>query len=118
MPRTEGEDEVDDSNDLKFMEMDVRQSYTQFVSKLSWKYEDLESPLVEPTTIYEGPGPCLREGVQEKFNAVFECANVCGGLDYLFYKRLTTNSNIYAQTNKKPTEPLLDIHGTISPHRK
>ena len=35
----------------------------------------------------------LKEGVAEKFHTIFDCVKFCGGLDILFFRRITANSN-------------------------
>jgi len=101
LPRTEDGKNHDNSYDPEYMEMDGKETYAEFVFKLCWQYEPLDTPLVEPRTMYDGPGPCLRRGMWNKFHTAFECANVCGGLNFQCFERLATNSNTYAQTHKK-----------------
>ena len=101
LPRTADGGSHDDSYDPEYMEMDGKETHAEFVSKLHFHYEPLDTPLVEPTTMYDGDGPCLRRGVRDKFHTAFECVQVCGGLNLQFFKRLATNSSSYARTHQK-----------------
>lgn len=47
--------------------------------------------------MYNGRGPILHHGVAQQFETVLECVQVCGGMDYEFFKQ----SNQYSRLNMK-----------------
>ena len=99
------DDLPDDSYDPVFMEEDGNpdpngSNYADLMSKINFHYTELNEPLVPPDDMYDGEGPCLKPRVARKFGTVLECASVCGGLSYSFFKRLTCNSNQYARTHQ------------------
>jgi len=93
-PWEEGKDSIDNSYNIAFMEEDG--DYDNFLSGMQFIYEELESELT-PHLIYNGRGPCLRYGVDKRFQTVMECVGVCGGMDYDFFKWIMANSNEYAR---------------------
>ena len=70
------------------------------MSNINFHYTELNEPLLPPDDMYDGEGPCLKPRVARKFQTVFQCASVCGGLSYSFFKRLTCNSNQYGRTHQ------------------
>ena len=93
---------VDDSNDENTEDynkigMEEDGTYDDFLSGLKFLFGDLDHELSPPVNMYNGKGPCLHHGVSKKFNTIFECVSVAGGMDYEFFKRLTANSNEYAR---------------------
>ena len=91
------ENVVDDGYNVEEMEMDGE--YLDYLSQMTFNYEELDEELVPPSDMYNGDGPCLRRGVAKRFSTVLGCVMVCGGLSYSFFKRLTANSNEYARRN-------------------
>ena len=47
--------------------------------------------------MYNGRGPCLRRGVVRRFDTVLGCLDLCSGMDYEVFKRITANANEYAR---------------------
>ena len=45
------------------------------------------------------PSGELKEGVSGTFGTIFECVQKCGGLDIEIFRRITVNSNSYAEEN-------------------
>ena len=39
----------------------------------------------------------LKDGVAESFETILGCLKFCGGMDMMFFRRLTANSNEYAE---------------------
>ena len=94
-PLIEGNEVIDSTYNSSFMEEDG--NYEDLLSGLSFEYSDLTSELAPPANMYNGRGPCLRHGVARRFNTIMEYIAVAGGLDYDYFKRLTSNSNKYAR---------------------
>lgn len=91
------ENVIDDGHNGEEMEMDGE--YLDYLSQMTFNYEELNQELVPPSNMYNGDGPCLRRGVAKRFSTVLGCVMVCGSLSYSFFKRLTANSNEYAIQN-------------------
>ena len=92
------ENMVDDGCDVEEMEMDGE--YLDYLSQMTFNYEELDQELVPPSDMYDGNGPSLRRGVAKRFSTALGCVMICGGLSYSFFKRLTANSNEYAKKKK------------------
>ena len=91
---------IDEGYDSTEMEMDGEPSYSALMSNIAFDYQELEEPLVPPVDMYDGDGPCIREHFARKFGTIFGCVQVCGGMSYTFFKRLTKNSNEYTRTHQ------------------
>ena len=81
--------------------MEVDDTYPNNLSRLDLHFEELDEILEPPTNMYNGEGPCLCHGVASRFDTVFGCVQLCGGLSYCFLERLAANSNQYARLNIK-----------------
>ena len=63
---------------------------------ISFNFQDLNEDLTPPLNLYNGCGPKLCQGVTRRFSIPLECVGECGGMNYQFFKRITANSNEYA----------------------
>jgi len=98
-PRADPDEDLpDDSYDPEYMENDG--DYAGIMRDIQFDYQELRHLLVPPEDMYDGDGPCLKPRVAAKFRTVFECALVCGGMSYSFWKRLTCNSNQYGRIHQ------------------
>ena len=94
----DGSDDIaDPTYDPAFMETDG--DYSNLLSGITYNYEELTDQLKQPTNMYNGKGPCLKEGIGQRFRTAFGCVQVCGGMNLTFLKRLTANANQYARAN-------------------
>ena len=94
----DGSDDIaDPTYDPTFMETDG--DYSNLLSGITFKYDELTEQLNQPPNMYNGEGPCLKEGIAVRFGTVFGCVQVCGGMHLTFLKRLTANANQYARAN-------------------
>ena len=74
-------------------------NYEDFLGRITYNYGDLNEQLSAPVKMYNGSGPILHQGVARCFETILECVQVCGGMDYEFFKRIRANSNQYGRLN-------------------
>jgi hypothetical protein len=86
-----------------------RTNWSHLASSLVWDFEEIEPEAeIDPpsTTPYErsdgNSNGCLKPGVAASFKSPLDCAEVCGGLTHEMVKRLTVQSNLYAEEVLKP----------------
>ena len=85
----------DNNYDSTYMEEDG--NYEDFLGRITYNYGDLNERLSAPVNMCRGP--ILRRGVARRFETILDCVQVCGGMDYEFFKRITANSNQYVRLN-------------------
>ena len=90
-------DVVDNDNNYNVEYMEEDGNYDDFLDGIEFNYNNLTTKLTPPNNMYNGRGPCLRHGVARRFDTVMGCLEVCSGMDYEFFKRITANSNEYAR---------------------
>ena len=97
LPLDNFDDSPDNNNDQAYMEEDG--NYADFLRGISYNYADLNEELTAPVNMYNGRGPILCHGVTRHFKTVLEYVQVCGGMDYEFFKWIKVNSNQYSRFN-------------------
>ena len=63
-----------------------------------WQFKLLSdsNKLSRSHNMYNGPGPCLKQGIGKSFNTAMQCVGKCGGMDMEFFHHITANTIEYA----------------------
>ena len=87
-------------------------TYEDFLAAITYNYGELNEQLSAPVNMYNGRGPILCHGVARQFETVLECVQVCCGMNYDFFKQITTNSGQYGRLNMNDLGYLGGSHWT------